>query len=123
MLQVATANVQQRKMHALQISTVSLPRLVSLPPSLVLRATLPSPSANTTILHTGDFRASEALTERTASWLRDRDLRVRTLYLDTTYCNAKVPLFLQPSLPSSLPIDPLPHLLATTLAVCIDFAP
>ncbi|EKU20429.1 dna cross-link repair protein pso2 [Nannochloropsis gaditana CCMP526] len=33
--------------------------------------------AKSTILHTGDFRASEALTERTASWIRDRDLRVR----------------------------------------------
>jgi len=102
---------------------VSLPRLLALPPSLFLLSALPSPSAKSTILHTGDFRASEALTERTASWIRDRDLRVRTLYLDTTYCNAKVPLFFQRSVLPSLPIDPLPHILATTLAVSIDYAP
>ena len=67
----------------------------SLPPSL------PPSSENKTILHTGDFRASDGLRARTTAWLKERGRKIDTVYLDTTYCNAKV-------CPSSLPPSPPP---------------
>jgi len=76
----------------------------SLPPSL------PPSSENKTILHTGDFRASDGLRARTTAWLKERGRKIDTVYLDTTYCNAKVcPPSLPPSFPPSLPRFILTH--------------
>ena len=47
------------------------------------------PRENKTILHTGDFRASQQLIASTLKWLEKRERKVHTVYLDTTYLNER----------------------------------
>ncbi|KAM3569480.1 hypothetical protein VYU27_008425 [Nannochloropsis oceanica] len=58
--------------------------------------------ANKTILHTGDFRASDGLRARMTAWLRARGRKIDTVYLDTTYCNHKYTFPSQASVLASL---------------------